>query len=324
MPEHVTFWKRTILIAVMFVILFAGQTHPGLAESAVTLLRFDGTEKTVTTTLKEPREIFKEAGVRVGQSDLIKEETGAQGTVLTLKRALPVVVVRGESEQKFFTNKDTVGAALRDLKIRFNKNRVYPAPETKITSGLEIHILNKGDTLSSEEAPSEIPVKYIDDETIPYGQHKVEDPGEAGKVKVIKKSVAGADNTAKEVEIAREVLADPKYSVIRRGVGMSVETPEGRKKYTRIVTMEASAYTIHCGSGTGLTSIGLVPVRGIVAVDPHVIPYYTKMYVPGYGVAMAGDTGGAIVGNRIDLFMDSYEEAINWGRRDVQVYILED
>ena len=68
----------------------------------------------------------------------------------------------------------------------------------------------------------------------------------------------------------------------------------------------------------------LVPVRGIVAVDPHVIPYYTKMYVPGYGVAMAGDTGGAIVGNRIDLFMDSYEEAINWGRRDVEVYILED
>ena len=55
MPKHVTFWKRTILIAVMFVILFAGQTHPGLAESAVTILKFDGTEKTVTTTLKEPR-----------------------------------------------------------------------------------------------------------------------------------------------------------------------------------------------------------------------------------------------------------------------------
>ena len=314
MPKHVTFW----------------------------ILKFDGTEKTVTTTLKEPREIFKEAGVRVGQSDLIKEENGVQGTVLTLKRALPIVVVRGESEQKFFTNKETVGAALRDLKIRFNKNRVYPAPETKITSGLEIHILNKGDTLSSEEVPSEIPVKYIDDETIPYGQHKVEDPGEAGKVKVVKKSVISSGSTPKEVEIALEVLADPKYSVIRRGVGMSVETPdpkysiirrgvgmsvetpEGRKKYTRIVTMEASAYTIHCGSGTGLTSIGLVPVRGIVAVDPHVIPYYTKMYVPGYGVAMAGDTGGAIVGNRIDLFMDSYEEAINWGRRDVEVYILED
>ena len=201
MPKHVTFWKRTILIAVMFVILFAGQTHPGLAESAVTILKFDGTEKTVTTTLKEPREIFKEAGVRVGQSDLIKEENGAQGTVLTLKRALPVVVVRGESEQKFFTNKDTVGAALRDLKIRYDKQLVYPTPETKITSGLEIHILNKGDKISSEEADLEIPVKYYDDESIPYGEHKVEDQGAVGRVKIIKKSVAGADNNAKEVEM---------------------------------------------------------------------------------------------------------------------------
>lgn len=64
--------------------------------------------------------------------------------------------------------------------------------------------------------------------------------------------------------------------------------------------------------------------RGIVAVDPRVIPYYTKMYIPGYGIAIAGDTGGAIRGNRVDLFMDSYEEAINWGRRNVEVYILGD
>ncbi len=324
MPGHVTFWKRSILIAVMFVILFAGQTHPGLAESAVTILKFDGTEKTVTTNLSEPREIFKEAGVRVGQSDRIVEETGAQGTVFTLKRAVPVVVVRGESEQKFFTSKETVGEALRDLKIRFSKKRVYPAPDAKITADMEIHILNKGDKLSSAEAPSEIPVKYIDDANIPFGQQKVIEQGEAGKVKVIKKSVVSTGNMPKEVEIAREVLADPKYSVIRRGIGMSVQTPEGRKKYTRIINAEASAYTINCGSGTGLTSIGLVPARGIVAVDPHVIPYYTKMYIPGYGVAIAGDTGGAIVGNRIDLFMDSYEEAINWGRRNVEIYILED
>lgn len=324
MPEHVTFWKRTVLIAVMFVIMFAGQTHPGLAESAVTLLRFDGTEKTVTTVLKEPREIFEEAGVRVGQSDRIVEETGAQGTVLTLKRAVPIVVVRGDSEQKFFTNKDTVGEALRELNIRYNKKRVYPEPGTKITPNVEIHIINRGDSFSAEEAASEIPVKYIDDENLPFGQQKVEQPGEAGKVKVIKKSVVSTGKAPQEVEIAREVLADPKYSIIRRGIGMSVQTPEGRKKYSRIITAEASAYTVHCGSGTGLTSIGLVPARGIVAVDPRVIPYYTKMYIPGYGFAIAGDTGGAIRGNRVDLFMDSYEEAIGWGRRDVEIYILED
>ena len=301
MPKNVTVFRRTILIAIMFVILFSGHTHLGLAEAPVTILKFDGTERTVTTELSDPRAVFKEAGIAVGQADRIEEKTSGRGKVLVLKRAVPVIVVRGDSQQKFFTNKETVGEALKEL-----------------------NILNKGDTLSSVEADSEIPVKYIDDENIPYGQEQLVEQGKAGKVKVVKKSVVSTGKAPKEVEIAREVLADPKYSVIRRGIGMSVETPEGRKKYSRIITAEASAYTVHCGTGTGLTSIGLVAARGIVAVDPRVIPYYTKMYIPGYGIAIAGDTGGAIRGNRVDLFMDSYEEAINWGRRNVEVYILED
>ena len=77
------------------------------------------------------------------------------------------------------------------------------------------------------------------------------------------------------------------------------------------------------GGASGHTSIGLWPKRGIVAVDPRVIPYYTKLYIPGYGMAIAGDTGGAIVGTRIDLFMDSLHECFQWGRRDVEIYILE-
>ena len=63
--------------------------------------------------------------------------------------------------------------------------------------------------------------------------------------------------------------------------------------------------------------------HGIIAVDPHVIPYGTRVYIPGYGFAVAGDTGGAIIGNRIDLFMDSYHDAISFGRRNVEMYILE-
>ena len=85
---------------------------------------------------------------------------------------------------------------------------------------------------------------------------------------------------------------------------------------------EATAYTWG-GGASGHTSVGLWPKRGIVAVDPRVIPYYTKLYIPGYGMAIAGDTGGAIVGTRIDLFMDSLYECYQWGRRDVEIYILE-
>jgi 3D (Asp-Asp-Asp) domain-containing protein len=65
------------------------------------------------------------------------------------------------------------------------------------------------------------------------------------------------------------------------------------------------------------------PQRGTVAVDPRVIPLGTRLYVPGYGEARAEDTGGAIQGYRIDLFFPTREEALAWGRRTVEVEILE-
>ncbi|PRR73849.1 3D domain-containing protein [Neomoorella humiferrea] len=80
----------------------------------------------------------------------------------------------------------------------------------------------------------------------------------------------------------------------------------------------ATAYT-HTGNRT---ATGIWPYRGIVAVDPRVIPLGTKLYVEGYGYAVAQDTGGLIKGNRIDVFLDSEAEAIQWGRRQVTVRIL--
>jgi 3D (Asp-Asp-Asp) domain-containing protein len=61
-----------------------------------------------------------------------------------------------------------------------------------------------------------------------------------------------------------------------------------------------------------------------VAVDPAVIPLGTRLYVPGYGLALAADTGGAIVGNRIDLCMEDYGAAWGFGRQMVKVYVLAD
>jgi len=63
--------------------------------------------------------------------------------------------------------------------------------------------------------------------------------------------------------------------------------------------------------------------RGIVAVDPRVIPLGTHMFIKGYGYAVAADTGGAIKGRRVDLFFKSKRDAVKWGRRPVDIYILE-
>jgi len=99
----------------------------------------------------------------------------------------------------------------------------------------------------------------------------------------------------------------------------------------RTLTMVATAYDPGPAStgkspghpAYGITATGMRATYGVVAVDPRVIPFYTRLYIPGYGYAIAADTGGDIQGNRIDLFYPTYAEAIQWGRRTVPVYILE-
>lgn len=86
------------------------------------------------------------------------------------------------------------------------------------------------------------------------------------------------------------------------------------------LAMIATAYSADCAGCDGMTAIGRRAGRGIVAVDPRLIPLGTRLYIPGYGPAIAGDTGGDIVGHRIDLGFDSPREAMLFGRRAITVY----
>ncbi|WP_252502570.1 3D domain-containing protein [Sporosarcina sp. Marseille-Q4943] len=92
------------------------------------------------------------------------------------------------------------------------------------------------------------------------------------------------------------------------------------------LTVSASAYTANCNGCSGITSTGINlkrnPDAKVIAVDPSIIPLGTKVYVEGYGYAIAGDTGGSIKGNKIDVFFPSKSEAYKWGRKDVKIKIL--
>ena len=101
-----------------------------------------------------------------------------------------------------------------------------------------------------------------------------------------------------------------------------VETPQGYVPYTQVLGMEATAYLPTDGGGGGLTAMGIPASYGIVAVDPDIIPLGTRVYIPGYGEALAADTGGAIYGYRIDLCMENYWQAMDFGRRTVTVFVL--
>ena len=124
---------------------------------------------------------------------------------------------------------------------------------------------------------------------------------------------------AKKAEEAAKNNASNSSSTLNN---TSSSQPSSDGKYKKTLSMEATAY-----SGGTLTAMGLKPVRdpgGIstIAVDPSVIPLGSKVYIPGYGYAIASDTGGVIKGNIIDLYMNSHDECTSWGRRQVTLHIV--
>lgn len=99
------------------------------------------------------------------------------------------------------------------------------------------------------------------------------------------------------------------------------QTPIAKEVY-----VEATAYTAYCAGCSGTTAMGIDlranPDIKVIAVDPSVIPLGSKVYVEGYGYAIAADTGGAIKGHRIDVFIPDKSEVKQWGRKQVKVTVL--
>ncbi|SCC37358.1 cell wall-binding protein EntB [Bacillus wiedmannii] len=142
---------------------------------------------------------------------------------------------------------------------------------------------------------------------------------------------------AKEEEKAKEI-AKSKEEEKAREIAKAKEEAKAREESKnniqsakRELTVVATAYTADPSEngtygGRVLTAMGhdltANPNMRIIAVDPKVIPLGSKVWVEGYGEAIAGDTGSAIKGNRIDVLMGSKSKAMNWGRQTVKVKIL--
>lgn len=144
-----------------------------------------------------------------------------------------------------------------------------------------------------------------------------------------------AEKSVKQAESPKTQSAEqPKQQTERVETKAAIQPNEQSKEAEKTVveagdtiSVEATAYTVESAGGNGITTIGIDlnknPDAKVISVDPNVIPLGTKVYVEGYGHAIAGDTGSAIKGNKIDVYLPTEEEALNWGRRTVNVTILE-
>ena len=122
-------------------------------------------------------------------------------------------------------------------------------------------------------------------------------------------------------ELDRLAVAEPMHPGGHRPTTGSVAVVDEDEPET--ITMTATAYSWECGNGDGLTA-AMTPVRpGVVAVDPEVIPLGSQVEIVGLGMFSAEDVGGAIKGNRVDIFMTSRSAALDFGRREVEVRVID-
>ena len=237
------------------------------------------------------------------------------------------------------TSCKTVKELLSDLKIKVDDDDiVIPDLKEELKSEGKISIIKVDVKVIEKEV--EAPFKTIKkkNKELTHKQSKILVQGVNGKNKVKCKEYYAGDKLIKEEVIHVETIVKPIDQVFEEGTKDVFTNDRGDFTARKAIKMVATAYEAGPRStgkrpgdkGYGITASGARAKRGTVAVDPRVIPLGTKLYiksltpgVPDYGFAIAQDTGGAIKGNKIDLFMDTVWECLQFGRRPVMVYILQ-
>lgn len=183
---------------------------------------------------------------------------------------------------------------------------------------------------ANKAAEPQAPVAEAPVETAPESQEPAEAPVEEAPVE---EAPAQAEETTEEPAAEEPQAEEPEAveepAVEEPAVEETEETADSAPADSEQATfeMEATAYTAYCEGCSGVTATGIDlrenPNKKVVAVDPSVIPLGSRVHVEGYGEAIAGDTGGAIQGHKVDLHMATKEEAINFGRQTVTVTVLD-
>jgi uncharacterized protein YabE (DUF348 family) len=306
---------------ILVALLVAGFVH---ARKTVHIVA-DGKEITLSTFHSNPVEALDQAGIYLDNKDELRLSAAnlIDGVTIEVFRAVPVFITYQGQRSMVITGKPTVGEVLQSLYTEPGL-KTAPGEMTRISPGLEIRVVSVKETVIEKEEAIAYPVVRQPDSMLESGLEQIEQEGEDG-LKRVKYRVRSEDGKQVSSEaVSEEILKPAIPELVHTGSRETVATSRGSLRFRQTVAMEATAYLPSDGEGHGITYSGIPARHGVVAVDPRVIPLGARLFIPGYGLAIAADTGGDIKGNRIDLCMEDSQEAWRFGRRMVKVYILAD
>ncbi|QFF97381.1 DUF348 domain-containing protein [Psychrobacillus glaciei] len=296
----------------------------------------DGKIQTITTTADLVSEILAKANVQLDEHDAVTPAMNAAVGLdckVAIEKAFDVTLLDGKQEQKVRSTSTTVADFLKQHNIQMNEfDRVGREMDELVLPDSVIQIVRVEKVTDVVEEETNFAVETKKEDSLLKGKEKVVQAGEKGSVsrsyEVIKEN---GEEVSRNV-VSEKIIKEPIKKVVVVGTKIvtasvsrgenSSSTPSGGSEFY----VTATAYTAYCNGCTGVTTSGLNlksnPDLKVIAVDPSVIPLGSKVWVEGYGYAVAGDTGGAIKGNKIDLFMPSKSKAYDFGRKKVRIKVL--
>lgn len=327
--------KAKIIIGTIAMIVVIVTTVTMMSMRKTLVISIDGKEETFVTYKGTVKDVLQERGVELAPKDIVQpsleSKVSEKGTI-KLKTAIPVEINSNGIKVQVQTAEDTIEnmldaeeTTLKEQGIKFDKNvdEVSPSLDSKIEGDVIVQLVKVETKDLVEKEAIKFDTIVEKDADLDSSVQKVKSEGNNGE-KEITYQVIYKDG----VEVSRNVkstktILEPQNQIVVKGTGQVYASRGGESiTYNKKLNCTATAYSNHSNTATGRMPVRNEGGLSTIAVDPSVIPLGSKVYVEGYGYAIAADTGGAIKGNKIDIYLNSSSECNNWGRKSVNVLVV--
>ncbi|WP_148271254.1 ubiquitin-like domain-containing protein [Desulfosporosinus acidiphilus] len=296
-------------------------------------LIIDGKPESVITYRSNVNQVLLSEGVKVTPYDKVippLDSKVSNNSAITVKHAVAVKLNIAGKETTKYSPADTVNDFLTAQGIVLgSEDKVTPDKTTKLHDGIEIDVARvEHKSVSALETVAFNTIRRPDS-SLPNTYLKTIQDGQNGEKQTVFDVIYENGKEISRKIIGEHFIKQPVDKIMVAGTFPSMPVSRGGEQldFKKVIQVKATAYYAVSGVGRTYTSSGRMAVRNpegysTIAVDPSVIPYGTKVFVEGYGYAVAADTGTAIRGNWIDVFFDTSAEARRWAVKYVKVYIL--
>ncbi|MED4404178.1 G5 and 3D domain-containing protein [Metabacillus fastidiosus] len=297
-------------------------------------ITLDNERRTIWTTAETVKDLIEEEKIAIAEHDKVSSSLDTKikkNMAINIEKAISLTLNVGGEQQQVWTTSTTVADFLKEKNVKLNDlDKIEPALTEKLNGKDVITVTRVEKVTDVVEEPIAFNTVTKKDHNISKGKEKVIDPGEKGKQEKHYEVIIENGKEVSRKLIKMEKLKDSKDRVVAQGTKVEQQATQvsrgGTSSGGKEMYVTATAYTASCNGCSGTTRTGLNlranPNAKVIAVDPSVIPLGSKVHVEGYGYAIASDTGGAIKGNKIDVFVPDTATAYRWGNKRVKIKII--